>query len=102
MTLRAINRAQQLYQGAVSLSGYWIKPPKEQSKMNSKVNQTINQPKILISHGNKDQVIPISKQNLAVQYFKQQGYDVHQYTFDGKHQITSHSLQRLVQFFKKH
>ncbi|GAA4999456.1 alpha/beta fold hydrolase [Acinetobacter puyangensis] len=73
MSLDAIASGRWNIAGVIGLSGRLASPIEQDAALKSK---------ILLMHGNADQVIPVQESHLAYQKFEQAGFDIKLQTFD--------------------
>jgi phospholipase/carboxylesterase len=92
MSLDAIASGRWNIAGVIGLSGRLASPIEQDAALKSK---------ILLMHGNADQVIPVRESQLAYQTFQQAGFDINLQTFDHLgHSVNQAEVQQGLLFLQ--
>ena len=92
-----------LLEGIIILSGPEIDHPGKPEIIwpSEKDVQTANHLKVLIAHGNSDEIIDIALATKSRDQYKRNGYDVSLYEFEGGHEISEIEMRTVQKWINK-
>jgi len=81
--------------GVIPMSGFFPRPV-------TKWPLPVSLPSYLITHGTRDEVLPVSESKVAVDFYKEKNAEVEYYEYNGRHKMTIPLIKKINEWIIAH